>query len=114
MNPFVNVSGTHADVSCPFCGTITSMVLTEREMELLVGGASINEENFPSLGIFDREALITGMCYDCQEATFNKPAPGHEEEWGPMLKECECCGGPLYEKDRISGRLVCKCCGTEN
>lgn len=71
-------------------------------------------EVFPNLDAWDRESLISGMCRDCQEKIFHRPAPGHEFAWGRQVAECGCCGTPLWEKDIGSdGHIVCPTCGVK-
>ena len=60
-------------------------------------------------GTFQKELFISGFCYECQEKTFNRPAPGHEKEWGEVEGECPVCGAPLYRKD--VARDKCPTCG---
>lgn len=64
---------------------------------------------------FERELIMTGMCFECQENVFSRPAPGNEEKWGSYLGECECCGAPIYEKKHameVPGTYKCNGCGT--
>ena len=94
---------------CPSC---------QKEYELKVDGAAFARfqanprENIqkimPDVNSFVRESLITGFCFDCQEKFFNRPAPGHEEAWGPQLTECPQCGCSIYEKDMIDSYIM-KC-----
>lgn len=99
-------------VSCPNCGKINDINLDDISYTMYQCGVNI-QDAFPDMNPFDREMLITGMCYDCQEKIFNRPAPGHEALWGNYVGECNCCGSPLYSvKHAISGnRLKCPTCG---
>lgn len=107
------VLGDAVTVSCPFCNEATTIKLGARLPLYSKGQVTIDEENFPELNNFEREALISGMCFDCQEATFHKPKPGNEKAFGRYIGECECCGAPIWERDEIDGGYVCTQCGEE-
>ena len=98
--------------TCPFCMTVSSVEVDEEQYEAYNRGLNIIQA-FPKLSLFERELLISGMCFGCQERTFHKPLPQHAEEWGELVGNCECCGAGLYEKmDRgEDGLYHCSCCG---
>ncbi len=102
----INVS-----MKCPFCSKSTTVSVDKEAFDAYKAGINIAEA-LPTMSLFDREVLKTGMCYDCQERTFGVPAPGHEEAWGERLGECGCCGAPIYSRRNKDGyAYVCKCCG---
>lgn len=102
------------DCNCPSCG---------KDFDVKVEGSlyakyqatpnAMIQTIMPDVHPFIREALISGFCFDCQELTFHSPAPGHEEEWGPMLGECPICGANVYKRDIKDDNLNCMCCGYE-
>lgn len=96
---------------CPFCGKKTEVEVKEKEISAYNRGANILRA-FPNMSKFDREVIISGMCYDCQEKTFHTPTPEHEAEWGESLMDCDCCGTPIYSiKDKTDdGGYVCHSC----
>lgn len=94
------------------CGGITELDLNKDGFENWKRGALI-QRALPELNNFEREALLSGMCFDCQSKLFNRPKPG--ESWGKHLGECNCCGADIWEKDRFSDTAVkCKICGELN
>lgn len=84
---------------CPMCGKVSVREYDGVAIMSYQAGSMSVQQAFPSSHPSDREFLISGMCYDCCEKTFNQPAPGHEEDWGEQLGECACCGRPVYKKD---------------
>lgn len=107
------IIGDDIITTCPFCGGETTVHCSAQEMDSYMQNVSVNEQNFPRMRKFDREALITGMCHECQEATFHTPAPGNEAAFGKRIGDCECCGAPIWECDKIGGKYVCVQCGEE-
>lgn len=71
------------------------------------------QDVFPHMNPFEREMIISGNCYSCQERIFNRPAPGNESLWGERLGECMCCGSSIYEKKHNVGPNMYQCasCG---
>lgn len=93
------------------CGKVTTVDVNKDGYGKYMSGTSI-QDAFPELNAFERECVMTGMCFDCQSRLFNKPKPG--EDWGPVIGECECCSSPLYSKDCKEGNhYVCPSCGDE-
>ncbi len=92
------------ELVCSICGKVFSVQFGEKEFEEISKGRS-NGKPKDKEDAFRREALISGMCYDCQSRVFNTPKPG--EDWGEQLCECEVCGCPIYKKDNG----VCPTCG---
>lgn len=98
--------------TCRWCGKTTVVKVSQVALDMYKAGAFITEA-FPKKNAAEREVIMTGMCYDCQEKTFHRPAPGHEKEWGEEVGECACCGVSLYDKhDNVpmSGRFRCPAC----
>ena len=107
--------GTGVSVKCPICGNVTVIYMDAETLNRIQSGSeNISPQNFPKLNSFEREALISHMCFDCQEKTFHRPAPGHEEAWGKPFAECDVCGSTIWDpKDRNEeGKLICHCCNT--
>lgn len=96
---------------CPICGEVFTIgidVADDVAEKIDSGIMTLKEATEP--GTFDREVFISGMCYDCQEKTFNRPAPGHEEEWGKCAGECPVCGCPIYDKNLADDKCPqCHC-----
>ena len=96
---------------CPFCSATSGVEVDESAYANYMAGKNILHA-FPKMSKFDRELIISGMCYECQEKTFHTPMPGNEEKWGEMLGSCECCDAPIYSKmDDKGGYYECGCCG---
>lgn len=101
----------HINTECPFCNKAIEMNVDDEGYSKWVSDTEV-QCAFPEMNPFDREVLISGICYDCQEKTFNRPAPGHESAWGKELGECGCCGAPLWEKNIRDNKVVCPSCYT--
>ena len=118
LNPSVTgkILDNRSDVSmvCPICGKTHIITLSRDSLEKYKSNVTIDQKSFPTLDDFQRGSLISHMCFDCQEKTFHRPAPGHEAEWGKWFAECDVCGASIWDpKDRDKdGKLVCHCCGT--
>lgn len=100
---------------CPFCSKQTELDIDEIGLQAYRSGAKITAA-FPNLDSFDREVLLTGICYDCQEKVFNTPTKKNESSWGKYLGECPICGSNVYElkhksKEQPSQELVQYSCG---
>ena len=101
---------------CPVCGEVETIQLEISDEDNLAVEAGVKElKDCVQPGTFEKEVFISGMCYSCQEKTFNRPAPGHEGEWGEVVGECEVCGCPIYKKDMDNGKCPqCSCEMPEN
>ena len=77
------------------------------------GGLNILEA-FPDMPSHDREVLITGTCYKCQEKLYNMPLVSDPAKFGKLLGRCVCCDCRVYEKEKKeSGLYQCVSCGCE-
>lgn len=93
---------------CPFCGKSHSIEISDVEHNKMLN-AGINAT---ALTIHEKEFLISGMCFECHEKTFNNPLPEHKEAWGELVTECNICGCNIYEKDYVEeGVYKCPSCG---
>lgn len=91
--------------SCPFCGKMQEIEIDgEALMAYNIGGNIM--KCFPDLCSADRELIITGTCYECQERIFHTPSPG--SDWGKVIGECNVCGCSIYERD-ADGKDVAEC-----
>ena len=68
-----NAASLEAVVStqCPFCGTKRDVTVEAKGFRKWQGGALV-QDAFPTLSSTDREALITGICNPCWEASFGE------------------------------------------
>lgn len=92
------------EFQCPSCGEVEtlSIEVTDHLADLIDSGEmELKEATKP--GTFEREVFISGLCFNCQEKVFNRPAPEHEDEWGDLIGECGNCGCSLYRKDMDAG-----------
>lgn len=106
-------SKENVELECTICGKEFSVAVPGDELMLYDMGVDA-QKSLKSLTVFEREALISHMCFECQERTFNIPLPEHEAEWGEKLGECECCGARIYRnKNKLDGKDIWKCpsCG---
>lgn len=97
---------------CPFCGKETTIELNTMESILLDSGALVQQAML-ARNAFEREVIVSGMCFECQSKTYNAPIPG-VDDWGEELGECEVCVCYLWEKHDINeaGEIVCPKCHT--
>ena len=96
-------------IKCVFCGKIQAVNVDENSYKKWIDGELI-QRAMPDLNEFEREALISELCFDCQSKTFNMPKPG--EDWGKQIGTCECCGCDIWEKDlNKEGPSRCPQCG---
>jgi hypothetical protein len=61
--------------ACPFCGTLSEVVIPTEGYGKWVRGEVI-QKAMPTVPATSREFLMTGMCRDCQDKIFG----GDEEE----------------------------------
>ncbi len=94
--------------ACRICNAVTTVQLTEEDYDIY---KKCGSKALPKLKLnkFEKEFLITGMCFDCQSRLFNTLKP--DEDWGDVIKECYVCGTSLYKKDCVGSELVCPACG---
>lgn len=96
---------------CIFCNAETNLTVSDEGLSMYNSGVPV-QRAFPELNKFDREVIISGMCYDCQEKTFNTPTEEHRAAWGENIGDCLCCGAPLWSIRNKSGdNYICPCCG---
>ena len=60
---------TVVEVHCPFCGKTHTVNVRIDELQAWENGA-LAQKAFPNLTPTEREALISGMCPDCQAKIF--------------------------------------------
>lgn len=97
-------------IKCKFCGKIQAVNVDENRYRKWVDGELI-QRAMPDLNDFEREALISELCYDCQSKIYNMPKPG--EDWGKQIGNCECCDCAIWEKDiNKEGASFCPNCGS--
>lgn len=59
------------ECECPFCGAVTSInVRPNKETTDYFRGVLLAQEAFGYLTETEREAIISGICPDCQEEIF--------------------------------------------
>lgn len=95
---------------CPFCGQTTTLSVSDEAYFAWESGTHA-QVAFPELTPTQRDVIINGMCYECSEKLYNRPAPGHEEAFGTFLGNCSCCDRAVYEKDVVNGKFTCDSCG---
>lgn len=79
---------------CPFCGKTGVVNVNQKEMYKYRNGTNIVEA-FPRMKACDREMLISGICYKCQEKMWNRPCE-NASSWGDELGECPICGRAVW------------------
>lgn len=98
------------EMKCPFCGKSHEIEMTPEEWALyLEKGVNALPRKFNK---FQREQLISKMCFECQEKTFGQPMPGNEAAWGEQIGECEVCGAPIWSirNKKEDGTYECGAC----
>lgn len=57
------------EAKCPFCRTKTEIKISAKGYVSWING-DVVQDAFPDMPAEDRELLISGMCYNCQDKTF--------------------------------------------
>jgi len=65
-------------IVCPFCGKLFSVAVREEDYTRYQNGALV-QNAFPYLTATEREALVSGMCPDCQGVYFGEEY--EEDDW---------------------------------
>lgn len=99
------------DIKCPVCKNTTQLDLDQDLYVKYKLGNKPVQQIFPNLNSFEREALISGYCFDCSSKIFNAPKPG--EDWGKVLGECPICGCNAYERNIEGDFYKCPSCGVK-
>lgn len=95
---------------CFSCGKTIKVECDETEYRKWQEGTLLQRAMI-SLSRMEREALLSGMCFDCQEEFYNEPKPGNEKLFGARLGSCSCCDRPVWEKDiKPDGTFQCSSC----
>lgn len=95
---------------CPICNERQEVSVSEKGYVEYLNGTPI-QKALSDASTFEREFIISGLCFKCQSKTFGHPAPGDEESYGKLLGHCECCGYPLYSrKIECDGKKICPWC----
>lgn len=83
MNAFVNV-----EIRCPFCGATHYVLCAEDEFDRWQAGELI-QVAMTTLSPTEREALISGMCANCQSVFFSgeDEEEDEDEDWEPDVDE---------------------------
>ena len=92
---------------CPFCKKEEMHKYSEDEVSKYAAGEAVIKA-MPNRNDFEREFIISGMCFSCQSETFHKPMPG--ESWGGEIGECPVCGCSVYKRDGSNGVYRCAIC----
>lgn len=109
-----NQNNLSVECTCPTCTKSFTISIPESEYNAWTGGARL-QDAAKSLDDFEREALMTGMCFDCQERVFNRPTKMHAKEWGPRMGECCVCGAPVYSiRNKVKDKANRWQCGSCN
>lgn len=101
---------------CPSCGKASEYEVTANQYNRIQKKYYEEGEKIqnvvPELNSFQREMLVSGMCFDCQSKLYNMPVPG-DTSWGNLIGECECCGTPIWSKKNArDGGYECPSCNT--
>ena len=99
---------------CPFCGKESGYEITDKQYNKIQKKYYGERKNImdvvPEFNSFQREMLITGMCFNCQSKLYNTPIPG-DNSWGDLIGDCECCGAPIWSvKNAKNGGYGCPSC----
>lgn len=52
---------------CPLCGKITSVVVSDEGLAKYFYEHALVQEAFPELSPSEREVILNGICFECQE-----------------------------------------------
>lgn len=96
--------------ACILCGCEQEVFLDKEGFNKYLSGISL-QKALPQANSFEREFVLSGMCFQCQSKVFGHPSPGQEASYGKYLGSCDCCGYPLYaRKLGNSSAKVCPQC----
>ena len=59
------------EIKCPFCGEISFVDVLKEDLSKYQKGELI-QNCFPYLDASEREVLISGICFECQEKIFKE------------------------------------------
>lgn len=77
--------------SCPFCGAHTGVTVSEKQYNRYMSDPMIPiQDIFTDLDNEQREVIISGMCYDCQEKFFTFDNEEDDDE-NHCDGECDVC-----------------------
>lgn len=58
--------------TCPFCGAVSEVTVNIDAYIAWQEGTILAQDAFPELSAAEREVLISGICYECQEEIFEE------------------------------------------
>jgi len=77
------------EVHCPFCGHV-SVVGVNEEDYLAWGSGELAQNCFPYLDDSEREILISGLCFKCQNDVFGSDDEEDDEDYEPDDIDDDC------------------------
>lgn len=60
------------EIRCPFCGKASFVDVLEEDCKKFQTGELLAQDCFPYLDASERELLITGICFECQNKIFKE------------------------------------------
>ena len=77
------------EVRCPFCGHV-SIVGVNEEDYLAWDSGEPAQNCFPYLDVSEREILISGLCFKCQDDVFGSDDDEDDEDYEPADIDNDC------------------------
>lgn len=75
-------------IECPFCGQVTFIETTAEAIRAYENGA-LAQDAFPHLSVEDRETIISGLCWECQDNVFGDEEDEDEDFYEPADLEMD-------------------------
>ena len=77
------------EVRCPFCGHVSILGVNEEDY-LAWGSGKLAQDYFPYLDDSEREILISGLCFKCQDDVFGSDDEEDDEDYEPVDIDDDC------------------------
>lgn len=77
------------EVRCPFCGHVSILGVNEEDY-IAWGSGKLAQNCFPYLDDSEREILISGLCFKCQDDVFESDDEEEDEDYEPADIDDDC------------------------
>lgn len=77
------------EVRCPFCGAINHIAVFETDYDRWIDGELV-QNAFPYLTADERELLVSGLCFKCQDDVFGSDDEEDDEDYEPADIDDDC------------------------
>ena len=74
---------------CPFCGATSRVIVFDADCNRWIDGELV-QNCFPYLDASEREILISGLCFKCQDDVFGSDDEEDDEDYEPADIDDDC------------------------